>query len=57
MKVKELKAILETLNDNAEITIVDEEQEYSWDIVECQTCEDHASDDFHNYLDIVINYN
>jgi hypothetical protein len=54
MKVKELKEILSTLKDDAEICIVDNDQDNSWDILECRTCEDKSSEFFGNFLDIVI---
>ena len=55
MKVKELKEILSTLKDDAEVCIVDNDQDNSWDILECRTCEDKSSEFFGNFLDIVIN--
>ena len=54
MKVKELKEILSTLKDDAEICIVDNDQDNAWDILECRICEDKTSESFRNYLDIVI---
>ena len=54
MKVKELKKILSTLKDDAEICVIDSSQDNSWDIVECRTCEDKTSIHYSTYLDIVI---
>lgn len=54
MKAKELIKILQQLDDDAEIMIVDSEQENAWDIIDCRTCEDNASESKSKYLDIVI---
>ena len=55
MKAKELKELLSTIKDDAEICIVDDEQDNSWEIVECRVCEDKASPFYGEFMDIVIN--
>lgn len=54
MKVKELKELLSGLQDNADVCVVNEEQDITWDILECRICEDKSSDFYGTFLDIVI---
>lgn len=55
MKAKELKELLSTIKDDAEICIVDNDQNNTWEITEVRTCEDNASEYKGTYADIVIN--
>ena len=50
MTVKELKDLLKGLDDDAEVTVIDNEQENSWNIVEGRT-----TDGMTSYIDLVIN--
>lgn len=51
MLKKDLIKLLEDLDDDAEITVIDPEQNYCWSIQEVRT-----TDGMTNYADIVINY-
>ena len=55
MKAKELKELLSTIKDDAEVCIVDNDQNNSWEIVECRICEDKTSSFYGTFMDIVIN--
>ena len=55
MKKAELLELLNGLDDDAEITIVDSEQDNSWDIADVITCDDNTSEYKGKYADIVIN--
>ena len=49
MTKAELLELLQDLDDDAEITVVDNEQEFAWDIIEVRTTDGDSS-----YADIVI---
>ena len=49
MLVKELKELLKGLDDNAVVTVVDEEQDNAWELIEGRTTDGDSS-----YLDLVI---
>lgn len=51
MKVKELKEVLNLLEDNAEVSIIDDEQNYAWDIKECR-----MNDDTMDFVDLVADF-
>lgn len=55
MKIRELIEILQELNQDGEVCIVDDEQNNTYEITEVRTCEDHSSEYFKAYADIVIN--
>ena len=55
MKKAELLEKLARLDDDADITIIDTEQNNAWDIIEVRTCEDNASEYKNKYADLVIN--
>ena len=54
MKKSELINALRNIDDNAEICVVNDEQEICYDVVEIRTCEDKTSSYFRNYADLVI---
>nr|DAN08478.1 MAG TPA: hypothetical protein [Caudoviricetes sp.] len=54
MQVIELKKFLDDIEDCGEVYIVDAGQNYTFDILELNTCEDVSSEDYYNYSDIVI---
>lgn len=54
MKKAELLRLLNDLDDNAEITVTDTNQDNAWNIVEVRVCEDNASEYKSTYADIVI---
>lgn len=55
MKVKELKEILSQFDDNCDVSIIDDDQNNCYDIIEWRTCDDHSSEYFKQYIDLVIN--
>lgn len=54
MQSYHLKKILEDINQTGEITIIDENQNNCFEIIEIRTCEDKTSEDYRNYADLVI---
>ena len=54
MTKAELLKLLQDLDDNAELTVIDDEQNYCWSITEVRVCEDNASEYKGKYADIVI---
>ena len=54
MTKAELLKLLQDLDDNAEVTVIDDGQNYCWDITEVRVCEDNASEYKGKYADIVI---
>lgn len=54
MKAKELKELLQNVKDDADICIINDEQDNAWEILECRVCEDKSSYFFGSFLDIVI---
>lgn len=55
MKVKELIEILKTIDPNGDVCIVDDDQDNCYKITEVRTCDDHSSEYYKAYADIVIN--
>ena len=49
MKVKELRAALMGLDDEADVSAIDYDQNNCWNIVECRT-----TDGMTNYIDLVV---
>lgn len=54
MTKAELLELLQDLDDNAEVTVIDDEQNYCWRITEVRVCEDNTSEYKGKYADIVI---
>lgn len=54
MKKQELIKILEPFGDDCEITIVDNNQDNCYEIIDIRTCEDNSSEYHKAYIDIVI---
>ena len=54
MTKAELLRLLQDLDDNAELTVIDNGQNYCWRITEVRVCEDNASEYKGKYADIVI---
>ena len=54
MTAKELIDYLKTVDENAEISIVDVDQNNQYDIVDIRTCEDKTSEHYLKYVDLVI---
>lgn len=54
MTAKELIDYLKTVDENAEINIVDKHQNNEYRIVDIQTCEDRSSEKYLKFVDIVI---
>lgn len=54
MTAKELIDYLKTVDENAEINIVDKHQNNEYRIVDIQTCEDRSSKEYLKFVDIVI---
>ena len=54
MTKTELLKLLQDIDDNAEVTVIDDGQNYCWDITEVRVCEDNASEYKGKYADIVI---
>ena len=52
MQVKELKELLNGLSDSAEVTIVDADQNYSFEIIEGRTTDGNT-----DYIDLVVDFN
>ncbi len=55
MIIKDLIEMLSKLNPNGVVSIVDFEQNNCYEIVEVRTCEDHSSEMYNGFADIVIN--
>ena len=55
MTKTELLELLSGLDDNAEICVVNDEQEVCYDIMEVRVCEDNASEFKGKYADLVVN--
>ena len=54
MTKAELLELLKDLDDNAEICVVDENQDNTFSITEVRTCEDNTSEYKGKYADLVI---
>lgn len=54
MTAKELIDYLKTVDENAQINIVDKHLNNDYRIVDIQTCEDRTSDEYLKFVDIVI---
>lgn len=54
MLVKELKKILSNFNDDVDVSVIDKDQNNCYEIIEWRTCEDHSSEYYWKYLDLVI---
>lgn len=54
LKVKELIGYLQTLKPDAEVCVVDKNQNNTYEIIDLRTCEDHSSEYYLNFLDIAI---
>ena len=54
MTKAELLKLLQDLDDNAEVTVIDDGQNYCWDITEVRVCEDNTSEYKGKYADVVI---
>ena len=54
MTKAELLKLLQDLDDNAEVTVIDDGQNYCWDITEIRVCEDNTSEYKGKYADVVI---
>ena len=53
MIVSELMEYLKEVNEDAEVCVVDREQNCCYEIFECSFCEDKTSEDYKKYIDIV----
>ena len=49
MKVKELRLALQGLDDDADVTAIDSEQNNCWNIIECRTTDKDTT-----YIDLVV---
>lgn len=54
MTAKELIEYLQTVDENAQINIVDKHQNNDYRIIDIQTCEDRSSEKYLKTVDIVI---
>ena len=54
MTKAELLKLLQDLDDNAEVTVIDDGQNYCWDVTEVRVCEDNTSEYKGKYADVVI---
>lgn len=54
MTAKELIDYLKTVDDNAEITVVDWYQNNTYNIADIRTCEDKSSEYYRKFVDIAI---
>lgn len=54
MTAKELIDYLKTVDENAEIAIVDKHQHNDYRIIDIRTCEDKSSEYYLKFVDIVI---
>lgn len=54
MIAKDLIEYLKTVDENAEINIVDKHQNNEYRIVDIQTCEDRSNEKYLKFVDIVI---
>lgn len=54
MTAKELIDYLKTVDENAEIAVVDWDQNNTYNIADIRTCEDKSSEHYLKFVDLVI---